>query len=80
MKTTIDLPDELLERGKTVARRDGMTLKALIEEGLHLALRARERRARKAFRIEPFEGDGLAPEFQAGGWEQIRDAIYSDRR
>ncbi|MBL8287370.1 MAG: hypothetical protein JNL85_05235 [Rubrivivax sp.] len=38
MKTTIELPDELLERGKAVARRENSTLKALIEEGLRPAL------------------------------------------
>ena len=41
MKTTIDLPDDLLERGKETARRENSTLKALIEEGLRMALRAR---------------------------------------
>ena len=33
MKTTIELPDDLLERSKAVARRENSTLKALIEEG-----------------------------------------------
>jgi hypothetical protein len=31
MKTTIDLPDDLLARSKAVARRENSTLKALIE-------------------------------------------------
>ena len=35
MKTTIELPGDLLERGKAVARRENSTLKALIEEGLN---------------------------------------------
>ena len=43
MKTTIELPDDLLERGKAAARRENSTLKALIEEGLRMALRARKR-------------------------------------
>jgi predicted transcriptional regulator len=79
MKTTIELPDDLLERGKAVARRENSTLKALIEEGLRLALRARSRRRAAAFRVEPFRGDGLTPEFAAAGWEKIRDEIYRDR-
>lgn len=45
MKATIELPDDLLERGKAVARRENSTLKALIEEGLRLALRERARSA-----------------------------------
>ena len=40
MKTTIELPDDLLGRIRKVAKREGATLKSLIEEGLHLALRA----------------------------------------
>lgn len=81
MKTTIELPDDLLERSKAVARRENSTLKALIEEGLHLALRerARTRRRTTPFAVQPFPGDGLSPEFSDAGWEKIRDEIYRDR-
>jgi predicted transcriptional regulator len=79
MKTTIELPDDLLERSKAVARRENSTLKALVEEGLRLALRARSRRAITPFSVQPFEGDGLTPGFAAARWDQIRDEIYRDR-
>jgi len=79
MKTTIELPDELLERGKAVARREHSTLRALIEEGLRLALRARTRKRTAPFVVQAFQGDGLSPEFASGGWEKIRDEIYRDR-
>lgn len=79
MKTTIELPDDLLERGKAVARRENSTLKALIEEGLRLALRARKRKRAAPFSVRPFRGDGLAPDFAGAGWEKIRDEIYRDR-
>lgn len=81
MKTTIELPDDLLERGKAVARRENSTLKALIEEGLRLALRERARASRRTapFEVRPFEGDGLTPEFSDAGWERIRNEIYRDR-
>ena len=79
MKTTIELPDDLLERGKAVARRENSTLKALIEEGLRLALRARMRKRAAPFALQPFKGDGLSPEFATAGWEKIRDEIYRDR-
>jgi len=79
MKTTIELPDELLERSKAVARRENSTLKALIEEGLRLALRARTRKRSAPFAVQPFRGDGLSPEFAGGGWEKVRDEIYRDR-
>ena len=79
MKTTVELPDDLLERSKAVARRENSTLKALIEEGLRLALRARSRKPTVAFSIQPFEGNGLSPEFVAAPWERIREEIYRDR-
>ena len=79
MKTTVELPDDLLARSKAVARRENSTLKALIEEGLHLALRARKRRPAASFAVQPFRGDGLSPEFAGAGWETIRDEIYRDR-
>lgn len=79
MKTTIELPDDLLERSKAVARRENSTLKALIEEGLRLALRSRTRKKSASFVVQPFQGDGLAPEFTGAGWDKIRDEIYRDR-
>jgi hypothetical protein len=81
MKTTIELPDDLLERSKAVARRENSTLKALIEEGLRLALRERTRARKQAvpFQVQPFQGDGLSADFAGAGWERIRDEIYRDR-
>ena len=79
MKTTIELPDDLLERGKAVARLENSTLKALLEEGLRMALRAREARPAAPFVVQPFQGDGLTPEFSAVGWDKVRDEIYRDR-
>lgn len=79
MKTTVDLPDDLLERCKATARRENSTLKALIEEGLRMALRARSRKRAAPFAVEPLRGDGLSPEFADAGWQRIRDEIYRDR-
>ena len=79
MKTTIEVRDDLLERSKRLARQEGTTLRAVIEEGLQLALRSRAQRRKTTFAFQPFEGDGLTPEFQSAGWERIRDEIYRDR-
>jgi len=79
MKTTIEISDDLLERSRKVARREGATLKALVEEGLRLVLRARERKQTTTFRLQPFKGDGLTDAFRDAGWERIRDEIYRDR-
>jgi hypothetical protein len=80
MKTTIEVQDDLLERSKRLARQEGTTLRAVIEEGLQLALRARDQQKRRLpFVVQPFVGDGLAPEFQSAGWERRREEIYRDR-
>jgi hypothetical protein len=79
MKTTIELPDELLARSRKLARREGTTLKSLIEEGLRLALRARERKRAPTVVVRPFAGDGLTPEFRDAGWDKIRDEIHGGR-
>jgi len=44
-----------------------------------LALRARSRKRAAPFAVQPFQGDGLTPEFTAAGWDRIRDEIYRDR-
>jgi hypothetical protein len=80
MKTTIEIQDALLERSKRLARQEGTTLRAIIEEGLQRALRARsQQKRRQPFRLKPFAGDGLAPQFQSAGWERLREEIYRDR-
>ena len=79
MKTTIEIQDDLLERSKRLARQKGTTLRAVIEEGLQLALRARDQKRRQPFKVQPLSGDGLTPEFQSSGWERLRDEIYRDR-
>jgi hypothetical protein len=51
LKTTIDIADDLIHRAKLVQKRDGVTLRALVEDGLRLVL---DRDARKPkFRFTP---------------------------
>ncbi len=38
MKTTIELSDVLMDQAKSAARSQGISLKALIESGLHMAI------------------------------------------
>ncbi|MEO5595774.1 MAG: hypothetical protein ABIQ97_01320 [Lysobacteraceae bacterium] len=38
MKTTIDIADDLIGRAKLIQKRDAVTLRALVEEGLRLVL------------------------------------------
>ncbi len=79
MKTTVELPDDLLKRTRRLAQRDGTSLKTLMEEGLRLALKQRERPAANSFSFPVYGQGGLREEFQGAGWERIRDEIYRDR-
>lgn len=79
MKTTIDVAGNILVRSRDRARRDGLTLRELVEEGLELALAERERRRRAPVKPVTFRGRGLAPEFRRARWARIRDAAYQGR-
>ena len=77
MKTTIEIQSELLRKAKETARREGTTLRALVEEGLRSAMASRAKpRRRKKFRMVTFKGDGLQPGIDFSNWEQIRSIIY----
>jgi hypothetical protein len=59
MRTTVRLDDALLERARREASRRGLTLTALIEQGLGLAMRQP---------LEtPVKVRGAVPECRAGG-------------
>jgi hypothetical protein len=48
MKTTIELPEPLFEQAKKAARAQGITLKALIESGLRMAIHPKSAAAKQA--------------------------------
>ena len=79
MKTTLDITDRLLREAKAVAQREGITVRALVERGLQLALS--ERRVRKAFRLKDLSvpGQGLQPSARELSWDELRDFSYGDR-
>ena len=80
MKTTIEIRDSLLRDAKEAARREGTTLRALVEEGLGHVVKGRAGRRKKyKFRMTTFKGNGLAPGLREEDWARIRELSYEGR-
>lgn len=79
MKTTLDIADPLLRAAKQAARRDGTTLRALVEQGLRHVLGARRAGSRFHLQDASVAGQGLRPDAENLSWEQIRAISYGDR-
>lgn len=68
MRTTVDIPDELLRRAKSEAALRGRKLKDLVEEGLRLVLVA-----------PPAGGDAPSqPPKKVTAHDLLRDLIFDD--
>ena len=76
MKTTIDISDDLAAQAKQLARSEGTTLKAIIEQGIRLKLE--QSSSERAFRLpdRAVSGRGLQAEYRDKSWEEIREAAY----
>ena len=79
MKTTVEIADAILDDARTVAARDGTTVRALIEAGLRRELKERRHGGRFRLRKASFKGKGLRHELAESTWEEIRDLAYEGR-
>lgn len=79
MKTTIEIADPLLKAAKTAARKDGTTVRALVEHGLRLALAERQKKPAFQLRDAAVDGSGLQPGAEGLSWEDLRGLAYGDR-
>ena len=78
MKTTMELPDDLLEQVRSAAPKEGATLRGLVEDGLQRSLEARRRMVRRELDVPSYGGSGLTAEFEDAPWGQIRREIYRE--
>jgi predicted transcriptional regulator len=76
MKTTVNLPDDLVRQAQELARRERTTLRELIETGLRAVVNQRSTDSSFELSDASVDGRGLQPAFRGASWEKIRDAIY----
>lgn len=79
MKTTVEIHDGLLLRAKHRAKKNGTTLRSLIEDGLRRALDEPE--AQTDYRLPDRSVGNPNDPYPLGEytWPELRDIIYGDR-
>ncbi len=80
MKTTIEIAEALLTDAKRLAAREGVTLRALVEQGLRRVLEER-RSSTRSFKLRKasFKGRGLQPGVHGALFDRLRDMAYEGR-
>jgi hypothetical protein len=79
MKTTIDLPETLLDEARRAAAARSTTVKALVESGLRRELKELAKAPSFRLRDASFTGRGLRPEVAGAEWESLRELAYGER-
>ena len=79
MKTTVEIPDSLLDQGRQLGLQEGTTVRALVEEGLRRIVAEHKRAKVFKLRKASFRGKGLQPQMAGAEWREIRDTIYEGR-
>ena len=80
MKTTIEIPDDLLEQARSLARDDRTTLRSLVEEGLRWVVSRRKKKTERfTLRDAGVSGRGVRSGVTEGDWEELGDWIYRGR-
>jgi CRISPR/Cas system-associated protein Csm6 len=79
MKTTVEIPETLLEEARKLASQEGTTLRALVEEGLRRIIAERRHAGTFRLRKATFKGTGLQSGVAGAPWELIRDMAYEGR-
>lgn len=79
MKTTIEIPNDLMKKAKALAAKRGTTLRSIIERGIRTTLNEERRSVQYQLPDRSVDGKGLQAGFQHGDWADIRDAAYTGR-
>jgi hypothetical protein len=79
VKTTVEISDSLLLEVRELAAREGVTLRTLVERGLHRVVAETKRGTPFKLRRASFKGKGRQAEFGEASWDTLRDLTYADR-
>ena len=79
MKTTVEIPDSLLQEARRLAEKEGSSVKVLVEEGLRRIILERKKGKRFRLRKLSFRGKGVQGDVTEGSWEKIRELVYEGR-
>ncbi len=79
MRTTVDLPDELVLEVQRIAREQNRTMRSVMEEALRGTI-AKYHRA-QVFELSDasVDGNGLQPGLRDDGWDELRALAYGNR-
>lgn len=76
MRTTVDLPDELLAQAKSSAALPGISLRRFFIEAMQQRLAPEKRKVRKSL---PGIGDARGPRMKALTRKRIDEALFGDK-
>ena len=79
MKTTVEISDPLLREARKLAAREGVTLRTVIERGLHRVITETKQGTPFKLRRASFKGKGLQPDLRHASWEHIGDLANEGR-
>lgn len=73
MKTTVEIPDDLLREAKEYAARHGIPLREVVTRGIRSVVKGSSRPAKFKLKTITTGGSGMAGDFD---WATIRARIY----
>jgi hypothetical protein len=79
MKTTVEISDALLHEVRTLADREGQTLREAVDAGLRQWVDSRRRRKRFVLRDASVAGKGLQSGLEYDQWGRILQLAYGER-
>ena len=79
MKTTIEIADPLLREARKLAAREGVTLRTLVERGLHQVVAQSKESTPFKLRRASFKGKGIRRDLGDATWERLRELAYQGR-